>query len=354
MPKGLPAVVKEHVEKARESAVLAVEVYNKPATKFRSGGFIVLMCIAWTSLFHAIFFARKVKPFYKDPLHPSRYKKIDGDYKAWELGECIDQYFASNHPPERANLQFFVGLRNKIEHRSMPALDQGIFGECQALLFNFEDTLFREFGAKYMLHEAPALALQFSHLREDGQAKAIARLHGSLSENVAQYVTRFRSGLGTEILNDMRYSYKVFLIPKLANNPGQADIAVEFVKYDPSNPQEMAKYEKLVAFIKPSVTQVVNPGGLRPGDICRAVEPIVQQVGGVSVKFNASYHHVRACQFYKVRPRTGNGDPRATNTQFCQYDEAHRDYVYTESWKKFLIAEMKKPGQYEKVLREGK
>lgn len=54
MSRGLPKDVRIHLEKATDSAMLAVEVYNKPATKVRSGAFIVLMCIAWTSLFHAI------------------------------------------------------------------------------------------------------------------------------------------------------------------------------------------------------------------------------------------------------------------------------------------------------------
>jgi uncharacterized protein DUF3644 len=51
--RGLPRQVKAALEKARDSALLAVEVYNKPAVKFKSGGYITLMVIAWTSLFHA-------------------------------------------------------------------------------------------------------------------------------------------------------------------------------------------------------------------------------------------------------------------------------------------------------------
>jgi len=353
MPRRLPAVVKEHLEKARESALLAVEVYNKPATKFKSGGFIVLMVVAWTSLFHAIFFRRKIKPFYRDKDNPRRYKKIAGDYKAWELSTCVKKYYTSRTTPERSNIEFFIGLRNKVEHRSMPALDSAIFGECQAFLFNFEDLLFREFGPKYMLHEAPTLALQFSHLRHDAQAKAVSRLQGKISPNISQYVDDFRSSLETDLLHDMRYSYKVFLIPKVVNHPGQADVAVEYVKYDPSKPDEMEKYDRLVTLIKPATTQVVNPGKLRPGEIAKAVEPIVKQVVGPHVKFNASYHHVLAYRFYNVRPPKGKGDPRKTDIRYCHYDEAHRDYVYTEAWKKFLIREMKKPGQYERLIKAG-
>jgi len=352
MARGV-SVVKVHVEKARDSAILAVEIYNKPAIPFRSGGFLVLMSIAWTSLFHAIFFKRKIKPFYRDQQHARRYVKLDGDYKAWELRECLKQYHGPNNPPERLNVEFMIALRNKIEHRSMPSLDPRIFGECQALLFNFEDLLLKEFGEKYTLNESLSLALQFSQLRNGEQSRAVASFRRPLAKDVEAYINTFRSSLSTEVLHDARFSYKVFLIPKLASNPGQADLAVEFVKYDSAKPEEMAKYEKVVAFIKPTVTQVVNPGKLKAGDVCKAVEPLVQQIVGSTKKFNASYHHVRACHFYKIRPKRGEGDVRKTDIQYCQYDDAHRDYVYTEAWKRFLLSELKKPGQYEKVLKGG-
>lgn len=63
--RGLPRQVRMSLDKARDSALLAVEVYNKPAVKFKSGGYICLMMIAWTALFHAILFRKKIKPFYK-------------------------------------------------------------------------------------------------------------------------------------------------------------------------------------------------------------------------------------------------------------------------------------------------
>lgn len=41
MPR-LSREISTHLAKARESALLAVETYNRPGTSFRSGGFIVL------------------------------------------------------------------------------------------------------------------------------------------------------------------------------------------------------------------------------------------------------------------------------------------------------------------------
>ena len=129
MSRGLPQNVANLLEKAKESALLAVDIYNKPKTAFRSGGFVVLMCIAWTSLFHAVFEKNKVKYYYKEP--NGRYKRVKGEKRTWDL--------------QKSTKEFFIELRNKIEHRFMPVLDPVISGECQALLLNLEDTIVQKF-----------------------------------------------------------------------------------------------------------------------------------------------------------------------------------------------------------------
>jgi hypothetical protein len=344
--------VKTHLKKARESACLAVEIYNKPLVEFKSGGFIVLMCVAWTALFHALFFRKGIKPFYRDKDNPRRYLKVDGDYKAWELVTCLKNHFGSDHPPVRRNLEFFVGLRNKIEHRSMPELDPHIFGECQALLFNLEDMLFYEFGPEHAMNQSLALALQFSHLRDENQSKAIARLHRPLAKNVEGYLSTFRSSLATEVQGDLQYSYKVFLVPKVANREGKADndLAVEFVRYDPSDPEQAEQYAKVASLMKPVVAQVANTNLLKASDVCKRLLPVVQTVAGKDAKFVASSHHVRAWKYYKVRPAKNSPHPEQTEAKYCVYDTAHKDWLFTEAWVKHLESEFRKPGQLQKVM----
>jgi ABC-type Fe3+ transport system permease subunit len=80
MPR-LPVEVVANAKKAREAAVLAVEIYNRPATSFRSAGYIVLMIIAWTALFHALFLRKRIKPYYRKKGSSRRYERIEGDYK---------------------------------------------------------------------------------------------------------------------------------------------------------------------------------------------------------------------------------------------------------------------------------
>ena len=66
MPRKLPIVVEELLEKAKQSALLAVELYNKPTIDFRVQSFVMLMHTAWNSLFLAHFHNKGIKTFYKE------------------------------------------------------------------------------------------------------------------------------------------------------------------------------------------------------------------------------------------------------------------------------------------------
>jgi hypothetical protein len=59
MSKGLPNVVRENIEKARNAAIAAVESYNRPGRRFRTAQYIVMITIAWTAALHAIFYMNR-------------------------------------------------------------------------------------------------------------------------------------------------------------------------------------------------------------------------------------------------------------------------------------------------------
>lgn len=157
MPKGLPQTVKDNLEKCRAAAIAAVDVYNRPGPRFRTAHYLVLFTIASTALLHAIFYNRGQRPWYRRKTSGSgravRYQKVDGEPKHWDLAQCLKEYHGSDNPPERRNLEFLLGLRNKIEHRHLPELDASLYGECQAALLNLEERIVKEFGPKYALTE---------------------------------------------------------------------------------------------------------------------------------------------------------------------------------------------------------
>jgi Domain of unknown function (DUF3644) len=251
--------VKSLPKEARDAACLAVSVYNNPTTTFRTYGFVVLMNIAWTSLFHAIFERNKVRYYYRDRNDRRRYERIDGDYKAWELSKSAAVYFGDQHEPARQNIDFFVGLRNKIEHRFAPEIDVDVFGECQSYLINFENILVREFGADCALADTLLFALQFSKIRSAEQLSAIKKTHSKHLREIRDYIYNFRRGLEPSVLADPEYALRVYLIQKTSNHASSADAAIEFVKFDPNNPEEMLRYQHLVTIIKEKQVPVTAP-----------------------------------------------------------------------------------------------
>jgi hypothetical protein len=132
----------------------------------------------------------------------------------------------------------------------MPELDDQIFGECQALLLNFETLLKIEFGDKYSLNESLANSLQFSAITPAGKMRAIRKFQSQAYSNVNEYVRRFRSSLSSEVNSSMEYSYKVFLLPKIGNHAKSADLAVEFIDVSQLNERDIKEYEKIVTLLK--------------------------------------------------------------------------------------------------------
>ena len=346
MSRGLPKKVKSLLEKSREAALLAVEVYNKPNTTFRTGGYIVLMHIAWTSLFHAIFEREGVKYFYKEK-NKRRYKRIEGEKKAWELKDCIRHYYKDKNPPERKNLEFFIKLRNKIEHRFLPQLDVDIFGECQAMLINYENLLVKEFGEKYALKENLVFTLQFSSYYQKEQQTAIRGKIAKEYENVKQFIEKYRHNLSPDVYADLRYSFRVFLIPKVGNRKSSSEVAIEFIKYDPDNPDEMKQYEKFIVAIK---EKRIGGDEYRAGEVAEQVYETLKDIMPQGWKFNASTHHAKCWRYYKIRPKKGDPHPENTNKKYCYYDKPFDQYVYTQEWIDFLIEKLKDREEYKKIF----
>lgn len=346
--RGLPRMVKLSLEKALDSALLAVEVYNKPAVKFKSGGFITLMVIAWTSLFHAYFFKNRLKPYKK--LTNGRFDKRDGDYVYWELSECLKQYYKSDSSnPTRKNIEFFIPLRNKIEHKSLPAIDSDIFGECQSFLLNFDKFVEMQFGAKYCLRESLSFSLQlFPSLKKIN----IEKNKDSETRAVQEFIRQYRTSISSNTMNSGEYSFKAFLI-QVANHEKTSTLPIQFINYNDLTFEEQQELSRFVTLIQTKQVPVANPEGKKPGDVVKSVQmglgdPKIRRGEKDVDKFNLSIH-TNCWIFYKVRPNKETNQPEATRIEFCIYDATHKDYVYTQAWIDFLIKMMSDDNEYQKV-----
>lgn len=326
---------KSIVEGSKDAALLAVEVYNKPRTTFRTQGFVALMIIAWTRLFHA-FFHRTIGDTYHYK-KKGRFVIVEGERKSWELSTCIDEY--GNLPRAMAeNLKFFIALRNKIEHRHISRfeLDKVLFGECQALLYNYERQLVDWFGEEHALNESLAFSLQFSKLRTEAQKAANREVLSRDAQDLHKFISTYRENLPEGVYASQEFSIKLLILPKVTNT-NRHDLAVEFVRYEDLNDEERSEYDRLVTLVKDKrvVQLAANVGRLKPSDVVQQVSELA------STKIN-SYDHVCFWSVFRVRPRgqdVASGALYAfdTNVDYCHYSEPHDDYVYTQDWVRFIV-----------------
>lgn len=347
MPKGLPKVVKKCLEKSHDSALLAVETYNKPAIKFKSGGYVVLMTIAWTALFHAIFFKQKRKPFYKEK--NGRFVIRDGDFSYWELKTCLKEYFGADvNNPIRKNLEFFIPLRNMMEHKSIPEIDSDIFAECQAMLLNYDKVMQSEFGTQFCLRESLSFALQ---LYPSSKSLNSAVIDNPTSKSIVDFIRAYRSAITADVLNSGEYSFKAFLI-QVAAHESKSALPIQFVAYDKLNEAQKTNVNRVAALVKNKfiTVPVANKDRMKPSDVVKKVQallgnPKVVRNNKELDKFNVDTH-TRCWRHYGIRPQNNADNPEVTNPKYCVYDELNGNYGYTEEWVDFLVDELSSDENY--------
>jgi hypothetical protein len=324
---------KQLLESGIDCALLAVEIYNKPRAPFRVETFITHMIIAWTKVFHAYFHNTIGEKYFYRVKGKQRFIVIDGERQAWGLKTCVIK--KNDLPlPVKANLEFFIKLRNKIEHHYIDKDEVGvvIFGECQSLLNNFEEFVIDCFGSEYALNEALAFSLQFSRLRTTGQKSASKKLLASEVTELKDFIDKYRLALSDEIFNSQDFSVKLISIPKISNT-NRSDLAVEFVNWSSLSTEDQGSYNKLQAIIKDKtvVKEGINPGKIKAGIVVTSVKKMLPDF--------SHYDHKCLYSIFSIRPigKEKENDPFNTNTVYCHYDEAHDDYLYQDCWVDLII-----------------
>src|SRR5574344_816181 len=221
------------IKKSRESALSAVQIFNNPNILFKSETYIVLMIIAWTYLLHAYFKENKIDYRYVDNKRSSTkriiYQTRDGDYLYWDLSKCLKHDKCPLSINCKNNLNFLIGLRNKIEHKMAGELDDALSARFQACCLNYNKYIVEIFGEKYAIDKYLSFSLQFSKLNKE-QRELIDEY--KLPEIIETYIKTFDSGLTNEEYNSEEYATRYLFVPKTANRVGQADRVIEFVKED--------------------------------------------------------------------------------------------------------------------------
>lgn len=268
---------------AKNEAVLAVDLYNRPTNARRLEGFIVHMGIAWLYLAHAVFKRDGIDYRY---WNDKKVVRVDGEPRTWDLGMSIKELYQDANDPVRRNVEFFIRFRNKIEHRYSPIVEAVIAGKAQSYIVNFEEKLVREFGQRESLGQALHLPVFLTTLTEDAVA-AVKSAFVLLPARIRNFITDYDAQLPEEVRNHSAYDFRLYLIPKTSSK-AQADAAIEFVKLSDLTPEQREKIDESLVIIRDRQVGVANKGSMRPTMVTKAVQ------ARIPWKFRTTPEHFRA------------------------------------------------------------
>lgn len=319
---------------ARKEATLAVRLYNDPSEPRAFEAFVVHMHVAWLYMLHARFNRDKVEIRYRDRTNPRRFETIDGEHKRWELAKCVRERWPDPDDPIRRNLEFFIELRNRIEHRHDHAdrqLAEAVSGHAQAWLLNFERELTTSFGPEHSLAMVLRFPVFIGSFTTEGSG-ALLVLRDSLPQHLRRFIAEYHSGLPHSVFDDERFELRLNVTLQAAR--GSDALAMQFTRWDDMSDDEKATAELLgrrgQTIVREQQRRVVGYGLLKPREAEQKVAESVPYV------FN-SHHFLQSWRLKGIRPPTGAPHPERTDEKYCVYNFLDRSYGYTEAWVKWLI-----------------
>lgn len=324
---------------SQAEASLAVRLYNDPAEIRSFEGFVVHMHLAWLYLLHAEF-TRDGRDFrYRQRGNPRLLERVDGEPKCWELAKCVAERWPNDDPISK-NIEFFIGLRNKIEHRYVSKSDSSLAvafsGYSQALLLNYEEELVGQFGEVASLSSLLRFPLFVGSFTDAGES-TLRRLRKDLPAPLRRFIAEYESGLPNELVNDRRYEFRLRVTNELAPKDPDA-LAIQYTRYDDMTEEQRSAVEELgrrgFVVVREQKRGVVNHELLKPHQV---VLEVAQQIPFV---FHMG-HFVRAWQKLKVRPSGGSEHPERTDEKYCYYDGLHHDYGYTKAYARKLVRDLR-------------
>ena len=320
---------------ARDEAILAVRLYNDAAEARSFEGFVVHMHVAWLYLLHARFIRYSIDYRYRERDNPRRFVKVGEEYKCWEPARCAEERWHDPNDAVRKNLEFFIGLRNRIEHRHARQdknLALAVSGHAQALLLNFEEELTSTFGSEHSLATVLRFPIFIGTFTTEG-TEALLKLRDQLPANLKHFIAQFHSGLKDEVAGDARFELRLRVVLEQVQRSEDA-LAIQFTRWDDMTEEQRELVTELgkrgQAIIREQKRAVVGHGLLKP----REAE---QRVAAAAPFRFTSHHFLRAWQIKKIRPLRGDPHPERTDERYCVYDALSESYGYTEAWVKWLI-----------------
>jgi hypothetical protein len=331
-PEG--AVVDEweaQLQHGRHAAIAALRVWNDPTVTFRTQNFALLLVTAWNSIALALLqrHGREWRALNEDgqPIN------IEGREKAKETWELISEALpGQRYQGLRRNIEFWIGLRNQVAHRNLPALDTVVIPQAQAGLLNLESILAEHFGKDYLLADCLSVPLQLSGFRDPGVLASVRKLQASLPLDVQAYLAG-QAERNEQLFDDPTYMLRVTLLPTVPTSGRSPDVIAYFIK-----PGEVS--EELGQALKEYTVLPKVVTAPRPNLIATQVVEAVRD--RIPYRFTVTMH-TAAARNLKVRPPKGATDETTTDPKYCEYVGSVKRHLYNQAWLDRLVGELSTP-----------
>lgn len=188
-----------------------------------------------------------------------------------------------------------------------------------------------EFGPGEGLGDALRLPIFLSTLTEDATS-AVKKAYQLLPSRVRAYIAEFDGALPEDVRNHPSYEFRVYLIPRMGPKT-EADAAIEFFRVDDLSADELKKLNRMMVIVREKQVPARNLGRFKPSQVAERVKVAIPWIFHLG-------HHTQCWKHFKVRPAAGDAHPESTDGRYCEYDEVHADYVYTQAWVEKLIWEL--------------
>jgi hypothetical protein len=313
---GLNLYDNERLIRAREAMILAVQVFNNPACRFKTEIFSVVANIAWTYLLHTYYERQGVKI-------------INRSGRSLLLSQMLKRADCPLSKGAKGNLTTMIGIRDAVEHLLLRRSDLKWAPLFQACCLNFETFIVKLCGEKLSLQRELSFALQFTKLDID-QINTFQNF--DIPEKIEALDARLQKDLTEEELADHEYRFRVvYTLDSVAK--GKAGI--QFIKPDSEEAKDIRN-----VLLKYKIADEEYP--YKPMRVAQLVSTATGK------KFLVS-NHTQAWILYKVRPHKGAKQPENTNKDYSIYHAAHGDYTYSEKWIAFLCEKIASEEEFNKI-----
>ena len=307
---GLNLFDDERLIRAREAMILAVQIFNSSALKFKTEVFSVLANIAWTYLLHEYYERNNIT-------------LVERDGRSLLLSQMIDRQDSPLSDGVRNNLRHIKEIRDEVEHmlfRKGDLMWQGLF---QACCLNFDNFLRKHFGESLSLAHELSFALQFQKLDIE-QVNTLNQYE--IPPEISAIDARMSENLTPEQQQDIEYQFRVIYTLDSASR-GRA----HFQFFNPDS-SEGKQIRNILVNYKPA--DDLYP--YKPKKVCELVE------SKTGKRFTLN-NHTQAWKLFRARPNSGSKQPQNTHKEYCIYHSAHRDYTYSEQWIDHLVHQVNDP-----------